>query len=358
MEIGRRRIWPWTGLLLLVVVTFVVVEYVLNAPNRDLASKLVSTFVSVATAATGIATWLWASRRPAQASHSLLERAADELAEQVRRQWEQAAAERGLMSPAPISVWWQWSRRQVTGPVPSALGEAGGARFAPLPGMAAITAKKLRSGTIKDLLRVYGGLASGRLVILGGPGAGKSGAAILLLLDALMRRVAFGTTEERARVPVPVLFTVHGWDPNSESVVDWLASRLTGDYALLRAREYGRDAAARLIGGGYIAVILDGLDEMAEALRPVALRALDEQATFRLVVLTRSQEMVAAVSGGHLQGAAALELCSVQAEQAAEYLVSTQIDPAPLSWQRLVKHLDDHPDGLLRTHRRSTLRQP
>ncbi|MGH9206814.1 MAG: hypothetical protein ACRD1G_09685, partial [Acidimicrobiales bacterium] len=105
--------------------------------------------------------------------------------------------------------------------------------------------------------------------------------------------------------------------------------------------------AARLIGGGYITVILDGLDEMAEALRPVALRALDEQATFRLVVLTRSQEMVAAVGDGHLRGAAALELCSVHAGQAAEYLASAQIDPAPPSWQCLVKHLRDHPGGAL-----------
>lgn len=116
---------------------------------------------------------------------------------------------------------------------------------------------------------------------------------------------------------------------------------------MLRAREYGRNAAARLIDGGYITVILDGLDEMAEALRPVALRALDEQATFRLVVLTRSEEMVAAVSDGHLRGAAALELCSVEADQAKEYLASTQTDPAPLSWQCLLNHLRDHPSGAL-----------
>lgn len=88
------------------------------------------------------------------------------------------------MSPASICVWWKWSRRQVAGPVEAAVG-GGEAKFAPLPGMAAITAEKLRSGTIKNLLGVYGGLGSGRLVILGGPGAGKSGAVILLLLDAL-----------------------------------------------------------------------------------------------------------------------------------------------------------------------------
>ncbi|MGH3707100.1 MAG: hypothetical protein ACRDRQ_03140 [Pseudonocardiaceae bacterium] len=295
MEIGRRRIWPWVGLLLLVAVTSMVVKYILSAHNRDSAGALVATFLSIATSATGIAMWLWASRRSAQTSRSLLERAADELAEQVLRQWEKAAGERGLMYPSPISVQWQWSRLQVTGAVETVVGGAGGARFEPLPGMATITAKKLRSGTINDLLGVYGGLGSGRLVILGEPGAGKSGAAILLLLNALAHRAAFGTAEERARVPVPVLFTLHGWDPHSEPLVSWLAGRLTAEYALLRVREYGRDAATRLITGGYIAVILDGLDEMAQALRSVALQALDEQATFRLVMLTRSREMVAAV---------------------------------------------------------------
>jgi hypothetical protein len=347
MKVLRRGIWAWFGLMLLLAVMAVVGAYILHAQSPASASTLVHTLVGLATTACTVAAWLLARARPAETSRSQLEHAADELAGQVHRQWEQAAMERGLMFPAPISVWWQCSRRQVTGPVSTAVGGAGGARFAPLPGMAAITAEKLRSGTIKDLLSVYGGLGSGRLLILGGPGAGKSGAAIHLLLDALTYRAAFGTTEERARVPVPLLLTLHGWDPRSDSLADWLAGRLIEDYALLRAREYGRDVAARLLSDGYIAVIFDGLDEMAEGLRPVALRALDEQAIFRLIVLTRSQEMVAAVAKGHLWGAAALELCSVQAEQAAEYLAGAQVDPPPAAWQRLIAHLRDHPHGVL-----------
>jgi hypothetical protein len=39
-----------------------------------------------------------------------------------------------------------------------------------------------------------------------------------------------------------------------------------------------------LIEGGHLAVILDGLAEIPQALRPEALRALDQQATFRLVL--------------------------------------------------------------------------
>ena len=251
------------------------------------------------------------------------------------------------MYPASILLRWQWSNRQVTGPVTAAVVGDGGTRFVPLTGMAAITAERLQSGTLKDLLGVYGGLDSGRLIIMGGPGAGKTSAAIMLLLDALRHRAVLGTVEARALVPVPLLFTLRGWDPNRKSFADWLADRLERDYGFLTARQYGPDAAAQLIAGGYLTVILDGLDEIPERLRPVVLRELDEEATFRLVVLTRSDELVTAVSGAHLVGAAALELCPVEPQQAAQYLANCQIDSPSSAWQRLIEHLRHHPDSML-----------
>lgn len=344
MDIGRR-IWPWIGLLLLVAVTASVVWFLFYAPRRESAGTLVAALAAVMAVVGPVAVRLLKQVGLIRGGYLPLDHAADELAKQVRQQWERAAGERGLMSPTPISLRWRWSRWQVTGPVTAAVARA---RFAPLPSMAPITAEQLGSGTIGGLFGLYGGLGSGRLMILGGPGAGKSGAAILLLLQALTHRSTFGAAKDhRASVPVPVLFTLHGWDPHSQRLSDWLASRLTADYPLLRAPEYGRNCAARLIGGGYIAVILDGLDEVAEVLRPTVLRALDEQAIFRLVLLSRSEEMAAAVGEGHLRGAAALELCAVDAGQVAEYLASAQIDPAPASWQRLVDHLRDYPHGAL-----------
>jgi hypothetical protein len=117
--------------------------------------------------------------------------------------------------------------------------------------MAAVTVDDLRSGTTEDLFRVYAGLGSGRLIVLGEPGAGKSGAGIRLLRDALDHRAAL-KPEERARVPVPVLVTPQGWDPTVEPFAEWLARRLRRDYILLRAPEYGGDTALRLnrVGGG------------------------------------------------------------------------------------------------------------
>jgi len=347
VTIERRLIWIWGALALLVAGTGGVVAFVIHAHDRDATATLVRTLLPVATAAAGVAVWLWAHRLPPETSQLPLERAADELAAQVHQQWERAATERGLMYPAPIFLRWRWSRRQVTSSVTAAVGRTGGARFAALPGLAAVTTERLQSGGLEDLFSVYGGLASGRLAVLGAPGSGKSAAAILLLLDALTHREAVGTAEGRARVPVPVLFTLHGWNPTSEFFSDWLAAQLVRDYELLRARAYGPDVAARLIAGGHLAVILDGLDEIPEVLRPVALRALNEQATFRFVVLTRSDELVAAVGDAHLRGAAALELCPVEPGQAAEYLANCQIQPLSPAWQRVIDDLHKHPDGAL-----------
>ena len=347
MTRGGRRPWPLLGLSLVVALTAgcVALVFHLRDQNEDSFNALFGTLLAVATAAVGAATWLWRRARPTKARLLPLEQAADELAEQLGRQWKQAAVEQGLTS-APIPVRWQWSYRQVTGPIANAVGGLGGGRFAPLPKMAAVTEEQLCSGTLHDLLDVYGGLNSGRLVVLGELGAGKSGAGILLLLDTLAHRATV-KAEDRARVPVPVLVSPHGWDPINESFSEWLANRLKREYALLRAPEYGRDAVVQLIQSGHFSVILDGLDEMPDALRAVALRAMDRQATFRLIVLTRSEELVAAVSGGHLRGAAALELLPINSEQAAEYLTSCQIHPLPRPWQHLIEYLQGHPDGVL-----------
>ena len=94
-------------------------------------------------------------------------------------------------------------------------------------------------------------------------------------------------------MPVPVMVTPHGWDPNTQRAQDWLAGRLQQTYVPLFAGKSGAEKATELLAAGKVAVFLDGLDEIPEVLRPVALRALS-QAAFRVVVLTRSTEMAAA----------------------------------------------------------------
>jgi hypothetical protein len=248
----------------------------------------------------------------------------------VKTQWERAAAERGLVAN-PIPVSWGRPSLPLAGPVAAATGSR---RFAPLPGVIPSGEAQLAGGQIEDLHTVYGGLRSGRLVIAGAPGSGKSSAAVLLVLAALEHRDCV-SARDRAKVPVPVLFTAQDWDPRRQPINEWLTRRMQQTYPLFAGRS-GAAKAGGLIDAGKITVILDGLDEIAEELRPVALQAFN-QASLRVVVLSRTAEIASAASRrGVLQGAAAVELRVIDPAAAAGYLERVQLDPPPDGWRDLI----------------------
>ncbi|GLZ42823.1 hypothetical protein [Actinokineospora sp. NBRC 105648] len=265
---------------------------------------------------------------------------ADLLANAVREQWTAAAADRGLLHPRPLPIRWRRSTRAVAGPVTAATSsQAGG--FDPLPGLDRVTQGMLCEGTDRDLHRIYGGLASGRVIITGQPGSGKSSTAILLLLEALAYRDR--TPENlRSRVPVPVLFTLSGWDPNTTAVHDWLVGKLGGLTPFVRNQH--RTHASHLLATGRIAVFLDGLDEMDAANRSVAVRALAGQSTFRLVLLTRTEELVGTAEQYILTSAATLELQALTRADALTYLRHSLLDPPPSPWRKLLNVLASNND--------------
>ena len=144
------------------------------------------------------------------------------------------------------------------------------------------------------------------------------------------------------KIPVPVLFTAQDWGPSREPVREWLTGRLQQTYPLFTGRT-GVAKAAGLIDTGKMAVIIDGLDEIAGELGPIALQALD-QASFHVVVLSRSAEMASAASqGGLLQGAAAVELQVINPAAAASYLERIQLDPPPDGWHDLINRIRASP---------------
>ena len=338
-----RRIWPWLGMVGVVVLGLAIARYVSTANKKSEAVDVVAGLAAVLAVAAPLVRWLQKrlgpDEPPSDDSLNLaLNLAADRLAEQVDVLWSKAAeGRRLLLSDHPLSVRWDWCEGVTNRPADA----VGSSRFEPLPGIPPASTETIKAGGLTDLLKVFGGLASGRIVIVGEPGSGKSAAAILLLLDVLKYRSGVGP-DKRPLVPVPVLFTLRGWDPQ-QPVVDWLAHELTRTYPFLQA--YGLAVTKGLITSGRLAFFLDGLDELPQAWRAPALEALNGQA-FRLLVLSRSKEMVDAVAGNRfISDAAALKLVPIPASAAADYLTQAQPHPLPGRWEELVKYLSEHPKG-------------
>ncbi len=339
---GSKRRNP---LLLLLAAAIVgaavwVVYAVWVSPHRnDLATFWGFVAGVVALAVPAIAWSVRARTQPGDRLVQDLNHLSDLLAEAVREQWEKEARERRLLWPEAIPVRWKTPSAPMASPAAAAVEST---RFPPLPGLQPVDEQLLREGNIRDLHKVYGGLGSGRLVIAGAPGSGKSGAAVLLVVAALEYRQQ-RPESDRASVPVPVMFTLHGWDPDTQKLKDWLALQLQRTYPQLAAKRGA--LASELIGSPKLSVILDGLDEIPHELRPVALRALSEQANFRLLLLARSDEMASAARHQPLEGAAVVELQEVGSAEAAAYLTRIQLDPPPAGWRALVDQIRCDPKG-------------
>lgn len=233
------------------------------------------------------------------------DRAARELADMVHRQWTKEAG--SLRRPNPLSVRWSITGRPVAAnqPVSSARGD------------------------LARLVRTFQEAPSRQMVVLGEPGAGKTVLALLLTLSLL----------ERARPsdPVPVLLTASSWDPRTEHVHSWLARRLAEEYPALGGE------AGRLVSEGRITLILDGLDEMPEALHAAAIEALDH-ITGELVLTCRTTEYEAAVASGGvlLTKATVVEIEPVQLADATAFLLSAG-PPARKRWQPVLDRLQREP---------------
>ncbi|RLK54345.1 helix-turn-helix domain-containing protein [Actinokineospora cianjurensis] len=248
------------------------------------------------------------------------------LAHIVHTRWEREEGQRGVHDPFPLPVRWH--------PVAAELADRwDNVRRLP-PGEEALPIDL--TGTLPDIATIYRMVPSRRLVVLGEAGSGKSVLAIRFTLDYLRTRAA---TE-----PVPVIFSLGGWDP-ATPLREWLVDRLLrDDPGLLAPAPTGPTLAAALVEAGWVLPVLDGFDELPAGLRAAALAACDE--TSLPMLLTSRPEEYAAV-GRVLNWSAGVELDDLDPGDLADYLPrATRHDP---SWDRLVADMPAPLTEALRT---------
>ena len=269
----------------------------------------------------------------AQASSLSLAQVADQLAVAVGKQWAEEATVRRLNDPYPLPVSWSAADPCLTDAWDSLvkLGSSGaGWPAPPAPGTWAADPDDL-AGEGGELAEVLAKVPTGRLVVLGEPGAGKTILMVRLVLGLLARRAAGG--------PVPFLASAASWDPSVQDLHGWLAARLVIDHPALAAPPPAGvtepTQAAALLASGLILPVLDGLDEIPEQVRGPAISRINDtlRPGERLVVTCRTQQYQDAVrplDGPEvtLRAATAVQVRLLGADVVRDYLSDDAAGPA------------------------------
>ncbi len=241
-------------------------------------------------------------------------RDADELAREIRRRWRREEEQRQVHDPFPLPVRWIDAPRELTDlEINTQRGEPG-----------ALADEVDLSGDLRSTVEVYRRIRSGRLLVLGRAGSGKSILVVRFLLDFLAARTPYD--------PVPVIFNLSSWDPTATTLRQCMTDQLLCDHPYLaRKVPSGATLASALIDADLILPVLDGFDEIAEGLRGETLLALNSTST-PLVLTSRRDEFADAVNAVHapLMWAAGIELSDLTLDDLAAYLPRTMrlADPA------------------------------
>ncbi|MFJ9034375.1 NACHT domain-containing protein [Streptomyces sp. NPDC102274] len=272
-----------------------------------------------------------ASGHPTPAAHDVAADGTEQLAKAVAARWQREEEQRQIQDPFPLPVRWRAAPEDLTDHWVNILRLPAGAEAEPLD----------LDGQLDDIAELYRRIPSGRLVVLGRSGSGKTILALRFVLDRLTSR----TPAE----PVPVIFSIGAWNPTAITLRDWLSSQLTRDHPGYAAQgPGGATLASALVESGRVLPVLDGFDEMADGLRRPALEALNAT-TLPLLLTSRPAEYAAAVAETDvLTSAAALELTDLTLKDLADYLPRTtrkagRANPTANAWESVLTTLREQP---------------
>lgn len=276
---------------------------------------------------------------PRRERETSLDEIAKKLAEAVKSQWQDEVRHWNLDGTGVLPVCWlpadpeltvEWRelKRTATEVWPGEPPPGDKVRWSMSPtGLA---------GGENQLADVLSRVPTQRLVVLGDPGAGKTVLLVRLLLDLFARGG-----------PMPVLLPLASWNPDEQDLDTWVAARLSLDHG-----EFGKPAPAgcgdvscarALLDRLSLLLILDGFDEIPEAVRRTALekinRALRPRQGVVLASRTDAYRSVASPAAGspvRLSCAAGITLENVAPLAVGDFLRRSAAGPAALRWGRVL----------------------
>jgi hypothetical protein len=272
---------------------------------------------------------LVASREPSPPID--LKAMADELADAVRSNWLFETARWKIQDPYPLPVGWvpasqnllaSWTEiARLAEGWPTDSWPAAETWSRGLGGLA---------GSDDDLAEVVNRVPTGRLVVLGKPGAGKT----ILLIRTVLRLIDGRDPGQ----PVPFLLPLASWNPGEQDLMSWMAEWMATTWAPLARPvepDSSRSLARALLEASLITPVLDGLDEIARELRTPAITELNRSMRGHirgLILSCRTDAYETAVRPASdvefpLAGAAGIELAPLPAEEVAEYLKNSAGGP-------------------------------
>ncbi len=319
--------------------------------HLSLPGTLITALIGSGTLAGVYIAWVTSRGGGAEPTSVKLGVIADELARSMHDQWDPELAARQRHDISNLSVSWDPASPHLCTDWADMVAMAEGAGWSATPASDTWAAGPgVLAGDGTKLTDVYAKVPTGRLVVLGEAGSGKSMLMARLLLDLLLVRAEGG--------PVPVMVTLGSWPlegQSAQSLPQFIEEKLIRDDPLLGApvlvggRETSRIRA--LLDERMVVPILDGLDEIPAAFRAEAVDRINDllMRPGPLVVSSRKAEYERATDFGEdlVLGSVAIELRPLEADAIQRYLADTghnlpeRAKAAQARWEPVLRDLSE-----------------